>query len=75
MKLKTKYDAGDSVWIIDEGSIVNTVILGITVDVNNLGECKVHYHFGHHNPPMTKLESKIFKDKEEIIEYVKKLRG
>jgi hypothetical protein len=74
MNIKTKFDAGDSIYLIDEGEIINTVITGIDIKVNNIGETTVFYHFGKDNPPLTKREDKIYKDKDAIIAYINKIR-
>ena len=74
MNIKTKFDAGDSVWIIDEGDIVNTVVTGIEIIVDNTGQTSINYHFGKSKPLITKRENKVFKDKKDIIDYINKVR-
>jgi hypothetical protein len=75
MNITTKYDSGDSVWLIDDSDIINTVIIGIEVRVDNIGEFTVHYKFGHTASTQTRPENKVFKDKEELINYINKIRS
>lgn len=75
MTITTKYEAGDSIWLIDDNDIINTVIVGIEIRVDNVGEYTIHYQFGHKATTQTRPENKVFKDKNDLIDYINKIRG
>ena len=74
MNIKTKFDAGDSVWIIDDNEVINTVVVEIMINVDHLGNSSISYGFGKSKPHIVKRENKVYKTKEDLINYINKIK-
>ena len=69
MTIKTKYNIGDMVWILDGYQILSTCVKG--VDVQVLGNSKPYVQYKFFTYPPLK-EEHVFKTKEELIKYIEK---
>lgn len=76
MKIETKFNVNDPVWVIHKNKAENTKIESIKVDTYKLGDVKIQYcvnvdplrnESGYHFIPALYYENEMFTSKEELI--------
>ena len=65
-EINTKFDIGDTIWLIDSNKVMSMKITGVKVQVNERCECEVEYDLHHGDRKVE--ESKAFATKEELLE-------
>ena len=69
MKIDTKFNIGDAVYILDGYNIQRANIMGVRFEQRGEAKASIIYQFGIF--PM-RQESECFKTKEELLKYLAK---
>ena len=69
MQIKTKFDIGDAVYLLDGYKIRRANIVGVFFQQIGEATCSIQYKFAVFQ---TRKESEVFKTKEELIKHISK---
>lgn len=69
MQIKTKFDIGDAVYLLDGYKIRHANIVGVFFQQIGEASCSIQYKFAVFP---TRKESEVFKTKEELIKHISK---
>lgn len=69
MQIKTKFDIGDAVYLLDGYKIRRANIVGVFFQKIDEAPCSIQYKFAVFP---TRKESEVFKTKEELIKHISK---
>lgn len=69
MKINTKFNIGDAVYILDGYKVQRANIMGVRFEQHGEAKASIIYQFGIF--PMKK-ESECFQTKEELLKYLSK---